>query len=237
MVDLEEEFNTIMNRLDINDENRDVLITRLVDYTENSHLDLSDLGLSSIPGDIFKDNETILHLNLSNNHFEKIPEELFQPLHQLLSLVMSYCMSPVSLNEDEPVTLPESIFKSQLNLLLLDLSGNQIEFLPDGIFDSLYNVETINLSYNLLALLPVSIGNAINLEELYLESNFFPIEFKDVYSDYIDVQDFIAPFSGAWAVMNNPIDMINEIGLNDADVEDTRMKSEIADQLKNMFKD
>lgn len=237
MKNLEEEFNMIVDALILDEEQRNKLLARKNEYIENNHLNLSSLSLTNLPEDLFKDNESILHLNISENKINAYPEGVFQPLHQLLSLDISYSMDPTTLDESEPLTLPENIFKSQLNLLLLDLSGNQLEFLPDGLFDTLFNIETLNMSYNLLALLPVSIGNCINLEELYLESNFFPIEFKDVYGDYISVQDFIAPFSAAWNVMNNPIDMINEIGLPDDAYDDNELKTSLSNQLRDVFKD
>lgn len=169
-------------------------------------MDLSDLGIKKLPVHIFDGFENLKHLSLGNNQLSTINISLFKPLKNLVSLDLSYSMSPEDIEENAIFELEEKIFINLTNLQLLDLSGNQIEFLPDGILDGLYNLEALNLSYNLLALLPISIGNCINLEELYLEANFLPIEFKEVYDDYLDLQDFLAPFQQTWSLMNNPLD-------------------------------
>ncbi|MCY3414230.1 MAG: leucine-rich repeat protein [Candidatus Heimdallarchaeota archaeon] len=226
-------FAILFDILPLSEDQKVILTQREEDFISNNYLDLSDLGLTAIPETIFEQFAEIQHLNLSNNALEDIPPELFYPLYQLMSLDMSACISPTNLEEGEILSLPEKLFERQINLILLDLSGNQLEYLPDGFFDNLYNLEALNLSHNMLALLPMSIGNCINLEELYLEANFLPIEFKEVYADYLDVQDFLAPFSQAWQVMNNPLDMLNEYTFDEE--EKVEIKTDIADQLKDAF--
>ena len=79
--------------------------------------------------------------------------------------------------------------------------------------------KALNLSYNLLALIPTSLGNCINLEELYIESNFLPIEFNEFYDDYLDLQEFLAPFQQTWIAMNNPIEDSDSFAFNPDNME------------------
>lgn len=230
---MDEEFNQIIVELDLDDARSNTLKSRMNTFIEDSLLDLSELDLKILPDSLFDGRQYILHVNISNNNFKTLPEMLFYPLVDLISIDMSYCIPPGTLDADELHTLPEYLLKSQVSLILLDISGNQLEFLPEAFFDSLYNIEAMNLSNNLLSLLPTSIGNCINLEELYLEGTNLPIEFEEIYSDYMAVQDFLSPFSQAWQVMNDPLDMINEIGFSDDFNDEDKLV--MSEQFQNIF--
>lgn len=233
MVNLEEEFAQIIKELDLDKKRSNILKSRKNTFIDDSLLDLSELDLNILPESLFNNRQYILHLNISNNNFKTLAEKIFNPLVDLISIDMSYCLPPGNLDVDELHTLPEYLLKNQVSLILLDISGNQLEFLPEAFFDKLYNIEAMNLSDNLLSLLPTSIGNCINLEELYLEGTNLPIEFEEIYSDYMAVQDFLSPFSQAWQAMQDPHDMINAIGISyDIQDEDKLLLSE---QFHDMF--
>lgn len=233
MVNLEEEFAQIIKELDLDKKRSNILKSRKNTFIDDSLLDLSELDLNILPESLFNNRQYILHLNISNNNFKTLAEKIFNPLVDLISIDMSYCLPPGNLDVDELHTLPEYLLKNQVSLILLDISGNQLEFLPEAFFDKLYNIEAMNLSDNLLSLLPTSIGNCINLEELYLEGTNLPIEFEEIYSDYMAVQDFLSPFSQAWQVMNAPFDMINAIGIS-YDIQDEN-KLLLSEQFHDMF--
>lgn len=233
MVNLEEEFAQIIKELDLDKKRSNILKSRKNTFIDDSLLDLSELDLNILPESLFNNRQYILHLNISNNNFKTLAEKIFNPLVDLISIDMSYCLPPGNLDVDELHTLPEYLLKNQVSLILLDISGNQLEFLPEAFFDKLYNIEAMNLSDNLLSLLPTSIGNCINLEELYLEGTNLPIEFEEIYSDYMAVQDFLSPFSQAWQAMQDPHDMINAIGIS-YDIQDEN-KLLLSEQFHDMF--
>lgn len=233
MVNLEEEFAQIIKELDLDKKRSNILKSRKNTFIDDSLLDLSELDLNILPESLFNNKQYILHLNISNNNFKTLAEKIFNPLVDLISIDMSYCLPPGNLDVDELHTLPEYLLKNQVSLILLDISGNQLEFLPEAFFDKLYNIEAMNLSDNLLSLLPTSIGNCINLEELYLEGTNLPIEFEEIYSDYMAVQDFLSPFSQAWQAMQDPHDMINAIGIS-YDIQDEN-KLLLSEQFHDMF--
>lgn len=233
MVNLEEEFAQIIKELDLDKKRSNILKSRKNTFIDDSLLDLSELDLNILPESLFNNKQYILHLNISNNNFKTLAEKIFNPLVDLISIDMSYCLPPGNLDVDELHTLPEYLLKNQVSLILLDISGNQLEFLPEAFFDKLYNIEAMNLSDNLLSLLPTSIGNCINLEELYLEGTNLPIEFEEIYSDYMAVQDFLSPFSQAWQAMNDPFDMINEIEFSDDIINENKLL--LSEQFHDMF--
>lgn len=233
MVNLEEEFTQIIKELDLDKKRSNILKSRKNTFIDDSLLDLSELDLNILPESLFNNRQYILHLNISNNNFKTLAEKIFNPLVDLISIDMSYCLPPGNLDVDELHTLPEYLLKNQVSLILLDISGNQLEFLPEAFFDKLYNIEAMNLSDNLLSLLPTSIGNCINLEELYLEGTNLPIEFEEIYSDYMAVQDFLSPFSQAWQAMNDPFDMINEIEFSDDIINENKLL--LSEQFHDMF--
>lgn len=233
MVNLEEEFTQIIKELDLDKKRSNILKSRKNTFIDDSLLDLSELDLNILPESLFNNRQYILHLNISNNNFKTLAEKIFNPLVDLISIDMSYCLPPGNLDVDELHTLPEYLLKNQVSLILLDISGNQLEFLPEAFFDKLYNIEAMNLSDNLLSLLPTSIGNCINLEELYLEGTNLPIEFEEIYSDYMAVQDFLSPFSQTWQAMQDPHDMINAIGIS-YDIQDEN-KLLLSEQFHDMF--
>lgn len=202
-------------------------------FLSEKHLDLNNLGISSIENGVFDKLDDIIYLGLSGNSIENLPETIFDNMAQLEILDLSYSLTPKKLDEDELFELPENIFMNLTKLKILDLSGNQLELLPDGIFDKLYALEALNISSNLLAILPASIGNLVNLEELILESNFFPIEFNEEYHGYMETQEFLEPFYQAWSIMNNPLELINKIDIDDVKPE---QYDEFSDNLKKAFK-
>ena len=148
---------------------------------ETIELDLSGLGLASLPTEIgrlvnlaildISNNQLtnlpteigqltkLVRLNLSNNHFTELPPTVVQ----LRNLKALYFGSNVLTN------LPVEVIQLA-NLKVLDLSSNQFAHLPPTIFQ-LKNLEALYLRSNKLVSLPAEIGRLINLKQLNLNNN------------------------------------------------------------------
>lgn len=188
-------------------------------------MDLSDLALTSLPDGIFDNFTQLRELDLSYNAFSVLPETIFRELTDLRRLDLSFTLDPTEFSADDPVSLPDNLLNSQSKLQFLNLSGNQLEVLPDVFFSKLYNLEVLDLSYNLLAILPSSIGTLVNLEELYLDGNFLPIEFGTEYTEYQELQEFLTPFQQEWMATHETI--LSE--------ENEKQKDVVEDELKRAF--
>jgi len=195
-------------------------------------LDLSDLGLTELPDGLFDNFIQLRELDLSYNSFTHFPENMFKELINLKRLNLSFMLDPTAFDEEDTVTLSDTLLSSQSQLEVLDLSGNQLEILPDTFFSKLYQLEVLDLSYNLLAVLPSSIGTLVNLEQLYLESNFLPIEFQTEYTTYQELQEFLTPFQQEYMATHETI-LSQDIDDPKAGVEDELKKAFSA--LENLF--
>ena len=162
--------------------------------------------------------DSVLSLDLSDQHFGKVPEEIFRFKN----------LQELRMRNDDLTMLPSGI-GALSHLRLLDLSGNPISLLPDG-FANLSELEELYLSNDsALALrrdisilaklprlhvlhlendglrdLPKNIGDLRSLEELYLNGNAFrtvPIELRRL--DHIRLID----------MHQNPIDPLIPLDL------------------------
>ena len=111
-------------------------------------------------------------LNLKGNKIQKLPQGLFQ-LNELKKL---------NLYGNKMAELPDS-FSSLSNLTHLNLSNIEFISIPKSIF-SLSKLQVLDLSWNRnIAELSPLIGNLVNLEELYVETNILqelPKEFGNL---------------------------------------------------------
>ena len=129
-----------------------------------TELDLSGMGLTELPPDIWK----LTHLKILNlgyeysgekNQLTELPEAIGQ-LTQLQSLNLSY---------NQLTALPEVI--GQLTQLRsLNLSYNQLTALPEAI-GQLTQLKSLRVSDNQLTALPESIGQFTELRSLELNNN------------------------------------------------------------------
>ncbi|MBD2176165.1 leucine-rich repeat domain-containing protein [Pseudanabaena sp. FACHB-1998] len=128
-------------------------------------LDLSDIGLVSIPWNIIFVT-SLTYLNLSNNSISEIAS--FTSLPKLTSLDLS----------NNFITYLSSEIFNLVNLTSLNISYNQIQDIPSKI-SNLNNLTSLNLSHNRIKDIPSEISNLNNLTSLDLSHN--PI--KDIPSE------------------------------------------------------
>ena len=126
---------------------------------ENStRLDLSRLGLASIPTKVFE--LTGLHeLNLSHNRLSHLPAEISR-LKNLRILELA---------SNQVATLPKEVGSLQ-NLRILDLSSNRLRGLPTSL-GRLGSLNTLSLHSNIIQELPKSLAKLSLLVDLYLHHN------------------------------------------------------------------
>ncbi|VVC30667.1 Hypothetical protein CINCED_3A022443 [Cinara cedri] len=167
------------------------------------NLDLSYNQLKEIPRHMFTLMSSLLSLNLSHNpHLALIPVSVFHPLTQLRKLDISFTsikvLSPELFFKTSSLThlyiqnngiteLPETMFQSLINLIILDLSENQISNIRIGSFMGLTSIKYVNLSKNKLSSFKgeyfiTKRSNGTPLEEIDLSHNqisyLFPSTFK-----------------------------------------------------------
>ena len=152
-----------------------------------SFLNLSELGLTKIPDEVFScdlhDFSNLEVLNLRGNRIEHIPTEIGSIL-SLKVLVLSsnqfigalpetICqlsnLERLEANGNRLAALPETI--GGLTVLnALELDGNQLTVLPESI-SQLSCLETLTLESNRLTFLPEAIGLLSSLKALSLQGN------------------------------------------------------------------
>jgi len=108
-------------------------------------LNLSNLGLTSIPKDLFSEPLILLSLDLSNNHIPEVPYKIGEMMN----------LESLNLDNNRLSSLPDSI-GILFNLQKLNLSGNQISSLPDT-FENFDHLEALSVSGNPLTSLPQSL--------------------------------------------------------------------------------
>jgi len=145
-----------------------------------SKLDLSNLGLTEIPKEIFK-LKNLKSLNLSNNLIKTIPKEIEQ-LKRLETLDLSnnkisnfyakICelnkVKHLNLNNNKISSLPKQIKKLSF-LRKLSISNNQISSFPAE-FSELINLISLNISKNPIKKFPDEILSLEQLKRLWLSN-------------------------------------------------------------------
>ena len=115
----------------------------LLKNTRITELDLSQNNLSTLPENVFKDNNEIRLLNLSRNHIDTLPPLLFSGLEDLLELDLSHNLIK---------SIGEKLFWDTINLRMLDLSFNHLENnISKIIFRRTQYLEELILSNNRLS--------------------------------------------------------------------------------------
>ena len=141
--------------------------------TEIERLDLSGLGITSLPEETFNYYNNLSFLNLSSNRLKELPNHLFNHLKSLEVL---------KLNNNELVTLPQDIFYPLTQLKKLYLFCNHINELPNEIFVKSEHLKCLWLNNNKLTSLPTSIAYLENFPNLYIEKNCLPKDSSDIYN-------------------------------------------------------
>tara|TARA_A100001015_G_scaffold16268_2_gene19046 strand:- start:6203 stop:7087 length:885 start_codon:yes stop_codon:yes gene_type:complete len=125
---------------------------------QNEVLDLSSLGLSSLPP-LTHDFSFVKELNLSSNNLKNLPDDL-QYFTNLEKINLAY-------NKLEKISEKIGLL---IHLKYLDLSVNNLLVLPN-VFSNLKKIEYLYLSYNYLLFLPKSISSLLNLKIMNIEYN------------------------------------------------------------------
>jgi len=126
--------------------------------TNAETLDLSNLGLESLPAELWE-LTNLKKLSLFSNNLTALPNEIRQ-LADLVSL---------NLSDNQLATLPSDIFQlTQLKDIRLWV--NKLTDLPPAI-GKLVNLKTLYLADNQLATLPPEIFGLVQLKVLYLSEN------------------------------------------------------------------
>ena len=141
------------------DEGLEIARQRIANYdASESFLGLSDLGLETIPEELWE-LENIEMLHLSGNNLTELPPEI-GTLTNLRTL---------SLRTNSLTELPPEI-GNLTNLTTLMLEENSLTELPSEI-GNLSNLQMLNAGDNLLTSLPPEIGNLSNLTTLSISRN------------------------------------------------------------------
>ena len=135
-------------------------LTRINDCRDShaTTLDLSDLGLTELPSDIYQV-PWITELNLSKNKLTALPSEI--------SLLVN--LEKLQLQENKLGKVPPQIFTLR-NLIGLYLSDNDLQSLPPEI-GLLTKLQELRIGYNEIRALPPEIGKLSALRMLRFGTN------------------------------------------------------------------
>ncbi|KAL3276234.1 hypothetical protein HHI36_020950 [Cryptolaemus montrouzieri] len=100
-------------------------------------------------------------LNISYNPLEKVDNDTFKILHELLKLDLSHCRLK---------NLDKSIFCHSLKLQQLDLSYNNLHSFPERIFEHL-SLRHLDVSHNSIKVLPDNVFFGLSADSLNLGHN------------------------------------------------------------------
>jgi hypothetical protein len=141
---------------------RDPVITPL-DYAigrrnrmHNHTIDLSAMGLTSLPEDFFHSVPTLQYLSLSYNNFRTFPERLFErnPDLRHVEILYNYC-------PPHALILPNRFFMYNRDMEELSLDGNRMRHLPPDLFRYNTMPVRVTLSRNELTHLPYDYIDAV----------------------------------------------------------------------------
>lgn len=138
-------------------------------------LDLHDNLLSQFVPKILTGAPSLHTLYLSGNHLASLPQHAFYPAPSLVHLDLSH-------NRLSAIDIDGSgLFAQNAELLLLDLSHNEIADLPFVAFDGLTNLRQLNLAFNNLTVVRFQLFRDLpNIERIDMSHNrliWFPDNF------------------------------------------------------------
>lgn len=153
-----------------------VIQTRIKLAKQTRKLDLSNLGLRTIPDEVFQLN-SVVELNLSGNKLKSIPKKIAK-LHNLKILNLSKNQLTVVTPFPLLVIPKDSDFKTNTDaqlhqmpeLQVLDFSANRIQIISKDFSNSI-SVKDLNISYNPILEIPYHISQIKNLKKLRISSN------------------------------------------------------------------
>ncbi len=144
-------------------------------------------------------------LNLSNNQFIQLPENIFNKLDQLQALYLNHNqliqlsknifnnlvqLNELGLDNNSLVELPENIFNSLTALTDLYLNNNQLTQLSKNIFNNLHQLQLLYLDHNKLITLPENIFNNLHLLQLlHLDHNKLTTLPENIFNNLAQLQE------------------------------------------------
>lgn len=142
---------------------RTILSTTFHNLTTLEYIDLSENHIEEWPMDVFAQNKNLKWINLSKNKCVSLPNGFLANRSKL---------EGVDIIENNVSMLPDDLFHESKNLKLLNMSSNTLTKLPDGIFHNLQKLERLGLSNNsIVTLSEKQFVNTTNLQELDLSTN------------------------------------------------------------------
>lgn len=146
-------------RIDLSQQNLEIIPGKLLHYKRLEHIDLSNNKLVELSIDI-KKWTNIKSIDLSNNSIQKIPAELGS-LHTLKYFLF--------LQKNDIKIIPVSLGNLH-QLEYLNLAHNQLIYLPNEL-GLLSQLRVLHLEYNQLLTVPCSLFRLKNLKEIHLNNN------------------------------------------------------------------
>ena len=153
------------------------------------YLDLSNIGLDSIPEEIVKPNYSIdgikwwlnvdfTKIDLSYNNLSEKNFYNFRNLPYVKILNLAWNRFNI---------IPVCIFYLK-NLIVLNMSNNRITYIDNNFFWNLSNLRSLNLSGNKIKYIPTTIKYMANLEELNMSKNdIMSIPNELIYLKYLKI--------------------------------------------------
>jgi leucine-rich repeat protein SHOC2 len=144
---------------------------------DTAELDLSDLGLRSMPREIFElNNLKVLRLGRFYGKYENTAlQNGISHLTKAFSKLES--LEELHLQHNEVANFPEELLEMP-NLRVVNLAYNNIKQLPNSI-GQMKNLEMIDVNHNQLRYLPYEMAYLKNLKEIHLSFNPFQSPFKE----------------------------------------------------------
>lgn len=180
--------NTINNTFVMILSNKLETINQILHFARNLKiLNLNELKIERVNGNMFDSNENLEGVDLSANQIHFIEPSAFLPLTNLLTLDLSFnplreidpqLLAPLrnlrvlKLMQCEIKNLHPETFRNQVNLRELLLLTNHIEIIHPGTFTRLGELRLLSLSSNYIKTLNSnSFGTHLKMQELYISNN------------------------------------------------------------------
>jgi Leucine-rich repeat (LRR) protein len=134
------------------------IIQKLTKLTE---LNLGKNNLNNLPSSIRR-LWKLKKLDLNDNHFKLIPKQIGK-LNNLRYLNFANVRRSSEVVSKNSITELPSDLKNLVNLEILNLNGNKLQFIPECMFEKWKNLKELHITNNNLATLPKNFGDLANL--------------------------------------------------------------------------
>lgn len=170
-----------------NNEIRHLELRAFQNLTRLKRLNLANNKISTVKRYHFDGISELLYLNLHNNTISSLDGDIFAPILNLNSLILSknllldvpaalYVLGNLenlNLEKNKISKVRKFVLDNLTNLRNLNLANNQISSLERNLFSKMKNLKRLDLSYNSIESLQSNcFDGAESLEEIYLQQNF-----------------------------------------------------------------